>query len=132
MKKPHRQIEPRRTYVHGKTSSSPCSIYIYIPPGGPAFIRGGLRAGGLAILDAVLILLMRAQRGAPRKLLATDAAGVLHLLGVRVGLDLVADEIRHLIEALATQLALVRALVRVREDVVAQITCAEFIHSAGY
>lgn len=78
-------------------------------------------ASGLTILDAVLVLFMRAQSDTPRKLLATDATRVLHLLDVGVSLDLVADEIGHLIETLAADIALVRTLICMGEHVVAQI-----------
>lgn len=75
----------------------------------------------MSILYAVLVLLVRSQRESTRKLFAADSAHVLHFLRVCMRFDLVADQIRHLIEAFATKLAFVRPLVRMGKHVVPQI-----------
>ena len=69
----------------------------------------------------MLVLFVRSQRESARELFAADSAHVLHFLRVCMSFDLVADQIRHLIEPFATKLAFVRPLVRVGKHVVPQI-----------
>lgn len=80
-----------------------------------------MRVARATVLYAVLVLLVRAQGESAWEFLAADSARVLHLIGVCVRLHLVTHQIRHLIEALAAEITLVRPLVRVREHVITQI-----------
>lgn len=80
-----------------------------------------LRVACASIFHAVLIFLVRSQSESARKLLSADSARVLHLVDVCVRLHFVTDQIRHLVEALAAEIALVRPLVRVCEHVITQV-----------
>lgn len=75
----------------------------------------------MSIFDAVLVLFVRSQSEPTRELFAAYSAHVLHFLRVCMRFDLVADQIRHLIEAFAAKLAFIRSLVRMGKHVVSQI-----------
>lgn len=67
---------------------------VYVPSQVPRMVsRRFWSASSLTVFNAVFALLVRAQVASTRKLLAADAAGVLHLLGVRVCLDLMAHQV---------------------------------------
>lgn len=82
-----------------------------------------LNSARITILDPVLVLLVGSQGESPWKLHSAYAAGILHFFGMSVSLNLVTDEIGHLVETLAARLALVRPFVRVGEHVISQISC---------